>query len=280
MGMGDVSLIVEGGGLRGFFAVGALACLREAGYAFPYVIGISSGALCSIAYLSGKDVDPGSFAGTQAISFLNPRGFVSLSQGLLRTDGFMKALSHEDLVRAIHGKATFLTAATCARTARLTWWDAASCPTPEDLADRVRASSSIPVLMPRATVAGEVYADGGIMDSIPLSRALSDGKRRHVLILSRPAGYRKGRQFLDLSLRRWLKPYPRLRWAMLTRHVRYNASLELVEEQERLGMAVALRPQREWHGRFVYSPEAFQRDYEAGWRVCEQALPQIRALLS
>lgn len=57
--------------------------------------------------------------------------------------------------------------------------------------DIVRASSSLPFVCPIAYVDGIPMLDGGIVDSIPLQRAIDDGYRNNVVVLTRNRGYRK-----------------------------------------------------------------------------------------
>ncbi|WP_141091128.1 patatin family protein, partial [Campylobacter concisus] len=51
--------------------------------------------------------------------------------------------------------------------------------------DIVRASSSLPFVCPIAYVDGIPMLDGGIVDSIPLQRAIHDGYRNNVVVLTR-----------------------------------------------------------------------------------------------
>lgn len=50
--------------------------------------------------------------------------------------------------------------------------------------DIVRASSSLPFVCPVTYVDGVPMLDGGIVDSIPLQRAIADGYTRNVVILT------------------------------------------------------------------------------------------------
>ena len=56
--------------------------------------------------------------------------------------------------------------------------------------DIVRASSSLPFVCPVTYVDGVPMLDGGIVDSIPLQRAIADGYTRNVVVLTRNRGYR------------------------------------------------------------------------------------------
>ena len=54
-----------------------------------------------------------------------------------------------------------------------------------------KASSSLPYVCPVVIVDREPMLDGGIVDSIPVERAMSLGYERNVVVLTRNRGYRK-----------------------------------------------------------------------------------------
>lgn len=49
-----VGLVLEGGGMRGFYTMGALDYLMEQGILFDYVIGVSAGACHGVSYVSNQ----------------------------------------------------------------------------------------------------------------------------------------------------------------------------------------------------------------------------------
>lgn len=279
-----VSLLVEGGGMRGFYSAGVLACLADAGMRFPLVAGVSSGALAAAAYVGGKlgganDLDFDAL-GRSPAALLSPAGLVRPRAGLLRTDAFIDLF----LTGCWEGVATsnqlLCIPATDAITGELTWWDTHDFSSgPAALRERAVASASIPFVMPQASVDGRVYADGGIRDSIPVQHAESKGYRRHVLLLTRPRGYVKGRQHLELYLRWWLRPYPALKRAMLQRHVHYNESIRRVEAIEDEGRAFVFRMNVQDLGRFEYDPRKFRTTYERGYADAEARLPELERWL-
>lgn len=67
---------------------------------------------------------------------------------------------------------TFECVAACIETAHETWFDSG------DLVDAVLASSAVPGLLPAVEIRGRHYLDGGIVDSIPVRRALEHGADR------------------------------------------------------------------------------------------------------
>lgn len=278
--MNAASLIVEGGGMRGFFAAGILAELLDAGIRLPYVVGVSSGALCAAAYAGGRIEPDFSALGESPLGFLRPAGLVRPTTGIVRTGALIDALCAGAWERLAGSGTRLRVCATDAETAEAVWWDngelAASEPA---MRERLVASASIPFVMPRATVDGRVFADGGIVDSIPLDKAEADGFRRHVMILTRPRGYVKPRQHLELYLRHVLRPYPLLKHAMLTRHIRYNEAVRAAEAKEDEGAAFVFRMDRVDLGRFEYSPAKLRRAFDDGRAAACARIPDLMGWL-
>ena len=109
--------------------------------------------------------------------------------------------------------------------------------------DIVRASSSLPFVCPIAYVDGIPMLDGGIVDSIPLQRAIHDGYRNNVVVLTRNRGYRKENK--DIRIPPFVyRKYPKMREALSRRCAAYNAQLEMVERMEEEGDILVIRPQK------------------------------------
>lgn len=277
-----VSLLIEGGGMRGFYSAGILACLRDRGFVFPYVIGVSSGALNAAAYVADElDIDFGSIDPSPR-AFFSPRGLVRPRAGLVKTDAFIDLFCGSCWEGVRRSASRLLIPATDAATGELVWWDNDDFARgPRALRERLIASASIPFVMPQAHVDGAVFADGGIRDSIPLDRAERDGYRRHVLLLTRARGYVKPRQHLELYLRWWLRPYPALKRAMLARHVHYNESARRVEQAEDEGRAFVFRmgQAEQVLGRFEYAPAKFESCFRAGYRDAQARMGELETWL-
>lgn len=276
--MKDISLLIEGGGMRGFFSSGVLQCFLDNDIKIPYVIGISSGSLNALGYVTDN---LGSFfasARSQGAGYFRLKNLKHLDRGILDTERFFgpAAAGYE---RLIASEVIMKVAATRARDARLVYWEKSGFRSPEDMVTKLRASAAIPVLMPKTIVDREVFVDGGIIDSIPVKEAERDGKSRHVVIVTRPLGYRKQKQGMELFLNRWLEPYPKLKEAILTRHIRYNQTLEQLERMERAGSAVIIRPVVNRLGRTEFNMKKFRRIYEDGYEIASHNLDRIRVLL-
>ena len=47
-----LGLVLEGGGMRGYYSAGVFEGFMESGIMFPYIIGVSAGALFGVNYCS------------------------------------------------------------------------------------------------------------------------------------------------------------------------------------------------------------------------------------
>lgn len=48
------ALVLEGGGLRGYYSSGVMEAFMEQDMLFPYIIGVSAGAANALSYISGQ----------------------------------------------------------------------------------------------------------------------------------------------------------------------------------------------------------------------------------
>lgn len=275
--MDDLSLIIEGGGLRGFFSAGALQALLDDDIRIPYVIGVSSGSLTALAYASnGLDAFV-SLTGSRQ-RFFRWRNLVDDERGVLDTDRFFRAAADQFETFRRSGVHLEL-AATRAADARQVFFSGEEIGSQADLLAKLKASAAIPVLMDRIRVNGEVYVDGGIIDSVPVTKAIRDGKTRHIILATRPPGYRKGPQRMEYFLRKWLRPYPQLKVAMQTRHIRYNQMMSRLETLETEALALVIRPASIRQGRLEYDPVKFQIAYRDGYQAVVDRLEEIRRFI-
>ena len=114
---------------------------------------------------------------------------------------------------------------------------------PKRVIDIVKASSSLPFVCPIAYVDGVPMADGGVADSIPVERAMSQGFTKPVIVLTRNKGYRKPAKGTKVPFFMYRK-YPKLKEAIRNRNAIYNSQVELVEKMEAEGSAIVIRPER------------------------------------
>jgi predicted patatin/cPLA2 family phospholipase len=119
-------------------------------------------------------------------------------------------------------------------------------------------------------VDGIPMLDGGIIDSIPVLRATSQGHPFNVVVMTRNKGFRSTER--DIHIPSFIySDYPHLREALSHRVEVYNAQLELVERMERWGEVIVIRPMRKMEvGRTCSDVEKLEQLYEEGFQLGEQ----------
>ena len=88
----------------------------------------------------------------------------------------------------------------------------------------------------------ELLLDGGISDSIPIQKMQEMGFEKNIVILTQEKGYAKKANSLLPIIKRVYKKYPELIKAIENRHLVYNQQLEYLEEQEKSGKVIIIRP--------------------------------------
>lgn len=59
--------------------------------------------------------------------------------------------------------------------------------------DAILASSALPALLPPVEIDGELFIDGGVIDNVPLGRAIAEGAERIFVLLCGPLHYKPNR---------------------------------------------------------------------------------------
>ena len=242
----DTGLVLEGGGMRGVFTCGVLDALLKHEMYFQYVVAVSAGACNGMSYMS-RQMRRARFSN---IDLLRKYGYISLKSLIRNGSIFDPNLLYERFPDEIlpfdydtyeRNPATFEMVATNCLTGRADYLS--------ERHDRrrliaiVKASSSLPFVAQMTAVDGIPMLDGGIVDSIPVERALSQKRQPIVVVLTRNRGYRSTER--DMRPPTFIyREYPRLRVALSHRVEAYNRQLELVERMEDWGEVVAIRPQR------------------------------------
>ena len=269
----DCGLVLEGGGMRGVFTCGVLDALTKHELYFPYVVAVSAGACNGLSYMSRQPRR----ARYSNIDLLRKYGYISLKSLIRNGSIFDPNLLYERFPDEIlpfdyeayeRNPATFEMVTTNCLTGRAEYLS--------ERTDRRRliaiakASSSLPFVAQMTTVDGKPMLDGGIVDSIPVQRAIEQGHKMNVVVLTRNRGYRSGER--DIKPPSFIyKDYPRLRVVLSHRTENYNKQLELVERMEDWGEIIAIRPQRPMEvDRVCRDPEKLERLYEEGFQQGEE----------
>lgn len=144
----------------------------------------------------------------------------------------------------------------------------------------IRASASIPVLSRIVELDGYKLLDGGVADSIPYEFMVKQGYEKSVIILTREPGYIKKKSKAMLPIKMCYRKYPKFIEAMATRHTRYNELVAKIEQDEKDGKVLILRPNEPLNIKQMEKNQAeLERVYEIGRKMAEERLEEIREFL-
>ncbi len=239
-------LVLEGGGMRGVFTCGVLDYLMDRNIRFPYVIGVSAGACNGLSYISRQR----GRARYSNIDLLEKYNYIGLKYLLrkrniidfdLLFEEFPEHILPYDYETYFASSQRYVMVTTNCLTGKANYFEEKK--DKHRVIDIARASSSLPFVCPITYVDGVPMLDGGIVDSIPLQRAMADGCVRNVVVLTRNRSYRKEAKDMHIPSFVYHK-YPHLREALKRRCVVYNEQLDMVERLEDEGKIVVVRPQK------------------------------------
>ncbi|CAH1571515.1 patatin-like phospholipase family protein [Vibrio owensii] len=273
--VGSRALVVEGGAMRGVFSCGILDHFIKQDFSpFDSFWGVSAGASNLAAYLAKM---PGRNLKIY-LDYSLRKEFISPTQ-LLRGGDMMdldwmwditlKELDIDRDVLSADPRPFFLgvTRQDNGQPEYLT-------PSIQMLAETMKASSALPIMYRNGVALDGVrYVDGGVADAIPVAEAIKRGATRIMVLRSRPASYRKSKPKLEKLTARLLKDHPALVEPMLTRYIRYNQSLELIENPPAGVEIIQICPPEGFKlKRLSRSPEPLRKAYELGLEFGKHAI--------
>jgi predicted patatin/cPLA2 family phospholipase len=275
--METMGLVLEGGALRGQYTAGVLDAFLEAGVTFPYVVGVSAGASIACSYISGQHGRNKTIVDT----YRHDRRYLSVANllttgSLFGMDFIYGTIPHElipfDFPAFEANPSRFVTVCTDCESGRAVYYEKEG----EDHLTVLRASASMPFLSPMVEYKGRLLLDGALADSLPWNRAVYEGFSKNVVVLTRPAGYRKKAPHPWVARMAYGR-FPKLVEAINTRWKQYNTSLETIEAAEREGKALVIRPSADLKiGRTEKSLEKLAALYELGRKDGQAALGDRR----
>lgn len=231
----DTGLVLEGGGMRGVFTSGVLDALMKYERYFPYVVAVSAGACNGLSYMSRQPRR----ARFSNIDMLRKYGYLSLKHLLVQGSIFDPNILYERFPAEIvpfdydtyaKNPAPFEMVTTNCLTGQAEYLSEKH--DPRRITAIAKASSSLPYVAQITMVDGIPMLDGGIIDSIPVLRATSQGHPFNVVVMTRNKGFRSTER--DVNIPSFIySDYPQLREALSHRVEAYNAQLEMVEQMER-----------------------------------------------
>lgn len=266
--------------MRGVFTCGVLDAFMKHHLYFDYVVAVSAGACNGMSYISRQPRR----ARLSNIDMLAKYNYIGLrhlvTQGCifdqkLLYDRFPNELipfDYDEFFRHADGFEMVTTNCLTGRSEYLRETQRNR----QRAIDICRASSSLPYVSKIVMVDGQPMLDGGIIDSIPVQHAMATGHPFNVVISTRNYGFREDGS--DRKIPYFIyKNYPRLRVALSHRIKAYNTQLQMVEDLERQGRIICIRPKRPMEVRRIEkNVERLERLYEEGFQLGEEFAVGVR----
>lgn len=267
----NIGLIAEGGGTKAAYTSGVLQCFLDQNLYFPYCVGISAGAENLLPYVSRQPerlritgIESASQKGAVGLSpLLHERGIF----GIEATFSFIEKHAPLDY-ETFHKSSSRLDIGLYnLETNRIEYFDK-SYYTKEDQT-LVKAACALFLLTRPYTFQGKKYMDAGLIDMIPIEQSIRQGNEKHVFISTKEENYvRKPAPAWQLYLSSLFYPGNKtIRENLKIRHENYNRQWKIVQELEKEGKALVLRPSADYGiTRYTTDREKLKRWYELGYR--------------
>lgn len=275
----SMGLVLEGGGMRGVFTVGVLDYLMDKEIHYPYAVGVSAGACNGLSYMSRQR----GRAKYSNIDLLKEYKYIGLRHLFLKKSImdmdllfriFPERILPYDYKTYFENENRFEMVTSNCLTGEAEYFEEKS--DKDRVIDICRASSSLPFVCPITYVDDVPMLDGGICDSIPVERAMSQGYEKNVIVLTRNKGFRKKEKEIKVPAFIYRK-YPAIREALQKRNMLYNKQLELVEQLEDKGDVFVIRPDKKIEvDRMERNTDRLLRLYEEGYQIAEKCFEPLK----
>ena len=277
-----LGLVLEGGGMRGIYTSGILDEFLLNGIKADGLVGVSAGILHGVSYVSeqvGRDI-------RYYIKLRSDKRFMSL-QSLIKTGNLCETEFCYNEISDVLAPIDFETFAENAKRMEV-FAGTTNLATgkPEYLRltdvreqrdrDITRASASLPMVSRTVVVDGKELMDGGTADSIPIEFMRNRGYTKNIVVLTQVAGYEKGPDKTIPIMKLKYKDYPEYVKAAANRHVMYNETLKKIDELEKAGEILVIRPSRDLGvGRTEKDTEKLKRMYKLGRFDAQNRMKEI-----
>ena len=239
-------LVVEGGGLRTMYAMGAMDALMMNNINLDCYIGVSAGAMSGVNYLSGQigrgayltlKYRPDSrFIGAKAIPENKGITGFRFMWGEVQKDIPLRQEQFDDPDRR------FVCVATNLLTGKEEYFEKGVDP---GFLFYMQAGATVPFGSLPVKVNGVPYMDGGIARHVPVGWALKEGYDKIVVIRTREREYKAKKEFSDIIVNALYKrKYPKMATKLRLNSYFYNKEIDDLNNLEAAGRIIQLTPSK------------------------------------
>lgn len=274
-------IVLEGGTFRPIFSCGVMDALLSENILLPYCIGVSAGIADGVSYISKQPQ-----RNLEIMQkYRNDKRYMSRSnfrknKSVFGLDFVFGEIPNElipfdmETFKAYEG--TCLIGVTNATTGQTEYKNAKDM---DDKFTMLRATCALPMFFPAIELDGQKYYDGGLMDPIPVRKALEDGCDKVIIVLTQPRGYVKRFGKYDKMGARMLgRRYPNIKRAILERPERYNEAVKYCESLAKEGRAMIFRPNHLLNS-FESDVRKLEMAYWHGYRMTKEKMKKIKRFI-
>ncbi len=184
-------MVLEGGGWKALYTLGALDALMLNGINMSATVGISAGAMSAVGYVSGQI---GWAAGIN-LRYRNDKNYIGV--GAMKTDHGVTGFTYlfdtilkehpVDKARLMDDSRRLAIGVTNMLTGQTEYMEKGKC----NLSAAVRASATVPYVSRPVVIGGVPYLDGGCSTKIPYPWAVEQGYKKIIVIKTREWDYRR-----------------------------------------------------------------------------------------
>ena len=151
----------------------------------------------------------------------------------------------------------------------------------KELMDICRASNSMPFVCRIVDVDGVPMLDGGMVDAIPVNKAIDMGIEKMVIVFTQKKGYRKKsypgwyQKMIEIVYRK----YPQFVHIMSDRVQRYNNTLDKIEELIEEGKVYGIYPTLPPVKNHETNHEKLMQFYQHGYESAKEKALEVKQFL-
>lgn len=261
-----IGLVLEGGGMRGLFSAGVLDALLELKLSVNGIVGVSSGALFGVNYVSKqkeravrynkKYADDKRYMGLH--SWITTGNAVNKDFAFYELPYKLDIFDNETFKKAETDFYVVMTNVESGKPEYVLIEDAFA------QMEYLRATSALPFASKIIEINGKKYLDGGISDSIPIDFCESLGYDKIIAVLTRPEGTYKEDK-LGFLYKLVYRKYPNLVNSLLNMATDYEKVLAKIKDLENKGKIFVVRPPEVLKiGRLEKNRDKIQKVYDTG----------------
>lgn len=277
-----ISLVLEGGGMRGAYTAGVLTYLLEKNVTFDYGVGISAGAMnLSSFWMKRED-----YLKEVAVHYMSDSANVGMKP-LLREgtyvgynhmfDELLAKVVKYDLSLLNNTPSNFEIGLFNMQENRNDWLSKH-----ELNLTNLKAACTLPIAGKPVHINGYDYMDGGIVTMVPIGRSIEKGNDKHFVIITKDSEYvRNPEPKIELTACKMLyKKTPGIVERLKVRHQVYYNEMETVEKMVNDGTAFLMRPTSKIPvARFKGDQEGLKACFELGIHDAKARWDEIAVFL-